>query len=98
MELNKGDFMEFIIFLIVGLIAGWIANVIVKGHGAGVFLNMITGVVGAFVGGYVYRFFGVTSDPFFGSLGMSVVGSVIFLLLIGMVYKGYSGVKHSPKV
>lgn len=79
--------MEVIAFLIVGLLAGWIASFLVTGKGAGLFPDIIVGVVGAFIGGYVFRYFDVTAYGFFGSLGMSVVGAVLFLLVIGVFYK-----------
>ena len=52
----------FITFIIVGLIAGWIAGLIMKGRGLGVLGDIIVGVIGALLGGYIFRQFGITAD------------------------------------
>ena len=79
--------MEIITFLVVGLLAGWIASVLVKGRGSGVLSDIVIGVIGAFVGGFVFRLFDLTTYSFYGSLWMSVIGAVVFLLVAGIFQK-----------
>ncbi len=74
--------MEFIWFLIIGLIAGWIASVLVRGQGMGILLNLVIGVVGAFIGGWIFRALGTGPMGFWGSLIAAVVGAVILLLIV----------------
>ncbi|MDI6402213.1 GlsB/YeaQ/YmgE family stress response membrane protein [Balneolaceae bacterium ANBcel3] len=70
-------------FLIIGMIAGWIAGLIMQGKGFGLIGNMIVGVLGALVGGYLFDLLDIsTGSGFWGSLGTSVVGAVVFLFLI----------------
>jgi len=76
--------MNIVGFLLVGLFAGWIASFIVEGHGLGPLGDMIVGVVGAFFGGFIFNSFGLTAYGFWGSLGMSVIGAVVFLFVIGL--------------
>ena len=46
--------MNFIMFLIIGAIAGWLAGTIMKGRGFGLLGNMVVGIVGAFIGGFLF--------------------------------------------
>lgn len=48
--------MSLLWFLIIGMIAGWLAGLIMRGHGFGLLGNMIVGVLGAMVGGYLFSF------------------------------------------
>lgn len=76
--------MNIIAFLLIGLFAGWIASSLIQGHGLGTPGDIIVGVIGAFVGGFVFDIFGITTYGFWGSLGMSVVGALVFLFIVGL--------------
>ena len=54
------DAQGLIIFLAIGALAGWLAGKIMKGGGFGLVGNIIVGVVGAIVGGYVFNFLGIS--------------------------------------
>lgn len=76
--------MNLIGWIIVGLLAGWIARWIVRDDRAGCIYTMIVGVVGAIVGGWLMSTIdqdGV-SDFSFRSIGVSVIGAVVFLLVL----------------
>jgi len=74
---------SLIIFLIIGAIAGWLAGVIVKGYGFGLLGNIVVGVVGSFIGGWVFaRFHLFHGGGYLGALIGATVGAVILLLLI----------------
>ena len=47
--------MEFVWFILVGLVAGWLAGVLVKGGGFGVIGDIIVGILGALLGGFLFR-------------------------------------------
>ena len=47
--------MNIILFLLIGLVAGWLAGKIMKGKGFGLVGNLIVGVVGAFIGGFIFN-------------------------------------------
>lgn len=72
-------------FLLVGLIAGWLAGKIMRGSGFGFLGNMVIGVVGAFVGGFVFQLIGLTSDGLFGFIITATVGAVIFLFIAKLI-------------
>ncbi len=76
--------MNILLFLLVGLVAGWLASLVVEGHGLGTLGNIIVGVIGAFVGGLIFDVLGVTTYGFWQSVGMSAVGAIVFLFVIGL--------------
>lgn len=60
--------MYFLWYLLIGLAAGWIANLIVKGGGSGLFVNLIVGLIGGVLGGWIFSFFGWVPVGTLGSL------------------------------
>ncbi len=73
----------FIIFLLIGGIAGWLAGRIMKGGGFGVLGNIVVGIVGSVIGGFTFGLFGLESGSFLGSIVTATVGAVILLALVG---------------
>jgi uncharacterized membrane protein YeaQ/YmgE (transglycosylase-associated protein family) len=75
-----------LLWAVVGLIAGWLASVIVGG-GFGVIGDIVVGIVGAFIGGFVFRALGV--GPVFsgipGRIFVAFVGAVLLLLLLRLI-------------
>lgn len=78
--------LGWISFLIVGLIAGWIANNMMKREG-GLVMNLVVGVVGAYLGAFLFRLFGLASTGFIGALVVATIGAVVLLALVGMVQR-----------
>ena len=80
--------MSIIGWIILGLIAGWIANKIVEGSSQGFFLNIALGIVGALVGGFLYAQLlggeGVTGVNI-GSIIVSIIGAIIVLWVYNAV-------------
>ena len=85
--------MNFIIWLIVGGILGWIASMIMgTNEQQGMFLNIIVGIVGAFLGGLLLApLFGVAtinqSDFSLGGLLVSLAGAIILLAIVNLIRK-----------
>ncbi len=78
--------MDILAFLIVGLIAGWLAGQIVRGHGFGVVGDIIVGIVGAFIGGFLFRAFGVSPEyGLAGSIITALIGAVVLLAIMKML-------------
>ena len=75
----------FIWFLIVGLVAGWIAGKLVKGRGFGFWGNLIVGMVGSLLGGLLFDLLQLSAYGLIGSLVMAVVGAVALLYLINWI-------------
>ena len=80
--------INFIIWLILGAIAGWLAGQIVKGHGFGAIGNIVVGIVGAFIGGFLANYTGIGGEATglnIGSIVTATVGAVVLLFLIGLI-------------
>ncbi|MCR4280250.1 MAG: GlsB/YeaQ/YmgE family stress response membrane protein [Candidatus Komeilibacteria bacterium] len=73
--------MDILLFLLIGLLAGWIASLIVKGRGFGLIGDMVVGVVGALLGGLLFG----SSSNFLLALLSAIAGAVILLLLIKLI-------------
>jgi uncharacterized membrane protein YeaQ/YmgE (transglycosylase-associated protein family) len=73
--------MSFIAWLVLGLVAGFIASKIVNKKGQGLFPNIIIGVVGAEIGGWLFRMFGMSGVTGLNiySLVVAVFGAVVLL-------------------
>ena len=74
-----------IMVLIIGALAGWLAGKITKGKGFGIAINIVIGIVGAVIGGFLFSLLGVSPDGFIGSLLTATVGAVALLFVISQV-------------
>jgi len=79
----------FLIWIAIGLIAGWLASAVVGG-GYGVVGDIVVGVVGAFIGGFVFTGLHV-SVPFAGLAGtifVAFIGAIVLLVLLRLIQRG----------
>lgn len=77
-----------LVLAIVGIIAGFLAGVIVKGYGLGLVGNLVVGVIGAVLAGWLLPTLGVSFsvvNPLVTSIVYATIGAVVLLLLIGLV-------------
>ena len=77
--------MFFLWYLLIGLVSGWIANMIVRGHGSALWINLIVGVVGGMLGGWIFSLFGIFAVGTFGSIVMSIVGAIFLLWIAALI-------------
>jgi uncharacterized membrane protein YeaQ/YmgE (transglycosylase-associated protein family) len=81
--------MAFVWFILIGLVAGWLAGTLVKGSGFGVLGDIIVGIVGALLGGFLFSSFGASAGGgLIGALLVATVGAVVLLLLARVVKRG----------
>ncbi|MEA3106551.1 MAG: hypothetical protein QOI88_1156 [Gammaproteobacteria bacterium] len=75
--------MSFLAWIILGLIAGFIGSKLVNRRGEGVVLDIVLGIVGAFVGGWLFTTFGMTGVTGLNvySMVVAVIGAVVVLVL-----------------
>jgi len=71
-----------IYWLVVGLIAGWLAGVVMKGGGYGIIVDILLGIVGGFLGGWLFGQLGIW--PAGGMLGSIIVAFVGAVILVGI--------------
>jgi uncharacterized membrane protein YeaQ/YmgE (transglycosylase-associated protein family) len=86
--------MNFIVWLIIGGFIGWVASMIMRTNAQqGVILNIVVGIVGAFLGGWLLApMFGTgtinQSDFSLAAMGVSLLGAVILLALVNLFRRG----------
>jgi uncharacterized membrane protein YeaQ/YmgE (transglycosylase-associated protein family) len=71
--------------ILIGIVVGFIAGQIVKGHGMGVLVDLIVGIIGSLLGGWIFGLLGLAAYGLIGQLAMGVVGAVILLLLVRLI-------------
>ena len=75
--------MGWIIAIVIGVLAGWIAEKLMK-RDHGLLTNLVVGLVGALIGRFVLNLVGFEYAGFLPSLGAAVLGAVILLFLLGL--------------
>ncbi len=81
------DPVALIIFLAIGLVAGWLAGQIMKGRGFGLVGNLVVGVVGAFLGGIIAGAVGLANSGLVMQIVVATAGAVLLLAIIGFIKK-----------
>jgi uncharacterized membrane protein YeaQ/YmgE (transglycosylase-associated protein family) len=81
--------MSILAWIILGLVAGFIGSKIVNKSGEGIILDIVLGVVGAFLGGFLFSLFGAQGVTGLNlwSLFVAVVGAVVFLVLYHALFR-----------
>jgi uncharacterized membrane protein YeaQ/YmgE (transglycosylase-associated protein family) len=74
-----------IAWIIIGAIAGWLAGVLVKGYGFGLFGNIVIGILGAGIAGLLAPSLGVHTESMGGNIVAAVLGALVLLFLVGLV-------------
>jgi uncharacterized membrane protein YeaQ/YmgE (transglycosylase-associated protein family) len=72
-------------FLLIGLIAGWLAGQFMRGGGYGVVGDMIVGVIGALIGGWLFGVLGIGIGGLIGAIITAFVGAVILIALLRVI-------------
>lgn len=73
-------------FLVVGLVAGWLAGVLVKGGGFGILGDIVVGILGAVIGGFLFGAVGVwPGGGLLGSILVATVGAIVLIFLLRLI-------------
>jgi uncharacterized membrane protein YeaQ/YmgE (transglycosylase-associated protein family) len=73
--------------IIIGCLAGFCAGKLMKGGGFGFFMNLLLGLFGGALGGWLFGFLGITWGGLLGQLGTAIIGSVIILYVASLLRK-----------
>lgn len=80
--------MGLLYWLVVGLIAGWLAGVVMKGGGYGVVVDIVLGMVGGILGGWIFSMLGIgAGGGLVGSVIVAFVGAVILVAITRVLQK-----------
>ena len=86
MQLEPGGIIAWII---VGLVAGWLTGMVMKGGGYGIVGDLIVGLVGALVGGFLFGLlFPGAGVGLIGSIIVAFIGAVVFVLILRALSRG----------
>jgi uncharacterized membrane protein YeaQ/YmgE (transglycosylase-associated protein family) len=85
---------EFVTLLFVGLLAGWLAGVVMKGGGYGLFGDILLGIVGAVLGGVLFGMLGISAYGFLGRVVVATVGSIVLVGLARLLRGGPAPAKR----
>ncbi len=79
--------MEFLYFLLIGALSGWLAGQLFKGSGFGLLGNIIVGIVGGIIGGWIAGYLGIGGASLVWRIIISVLGAWVLLFLISLFTK-----------
>ncbi len=68
--------------IVIGILAGFLAGKIVKGHGMGTLMDLLVGIVGSVLGGWIFTLLGLAAYGLIGQLVMATVGAVVLLVIV----------------
>ncbi len=77
--------MDIVWFLIIGIVAGWLAGKIMRGGGFGLIGDLVVGVIGALLGGFLFGLLGLSANGLIDSLVTATVGAIVLLFLIHLI-------------
>jgi len=84
------DLVSIVLWIVLGALAGWIASIIMgKNAQMGAIANIVVGIVGALIGGFVMSLFGQSDVTGFNlySLLVAILGAVILLAIVGFIQR-----------
>jgi uncharacterized membrane protein YeaQ/YmgE (transglycosylase-associated protein family) len=79
--------MHLVWFLLIGLVAGWLAGKLTRGAGFGVLGDIVIGVIGAFIGGFLFSLLGIGAAGTIGSLVVATIGAVVLVYIVRAIKK-----------
>ena len=79
--------MEYLWYALIGILAGYIAGLIMRGKGFGLIVNLIVGIVGGVLGGWLFEFIGLSVHNIIGKLICATVGAIFLLFVVSLIKK-----------
>ena len=73
--------MQVLIWIVGGILAGWLTGLIMRGGGYGVVGDLIIGVLGGLIGGYLAGFLGLEATSWFGQIAVAVAGGIVLVAI-----------------
>ena len=74
--------IDLVYFLLIGMAAGWLAGKLMEGHSFGLLGNLVVGVIGAILGGFLFRLVGLLTIGLLGNLISATVGAIVLLFIL----------------
>jgi uncharacterized membrane protein YeaQ/YmgE (transglycosylase-associated protein family) len=78
--------MQYVWFILIGLVAGWLAGQLMKGGGFGVVGDIVVGILGALLGGWLFSTLGVSSGGgMIGAIIVATIGAVVLIFVLRLI-------------
>jgi uncharacterized membrane protein YeaQ/YmgE (transglycosylase-associated protein family) len=78
--------MEFVWFILVGFVAGWLAGVVMKNGGFGVIGDIVVGILGALLGGFLFSSFGISAGGgLLGAIIVATIGAIVLIFILRLI-------------
>ena len=78
--------MQFVWFVLIGLVAGWLAGTLMKGGGFGVIGDIVVGVLGALLGGFLFSSVGLSGGGgLLGAIIVATIGAIVLIFLLRLI-------------
>jgi uncharacterized membrane protein YeaQ/YmgE (transglycosylase-associated protein family) len=74
--------MYIVAQVVIGILAGWLAGKIMRGHGFGVLIDLFVGIIGSVLGGFVFGLLGLHAAGIIGQLVVATGGAVLLLYIV----------------
>lgn len=74
--------MHFLVWIISGVIAGWLAGLIVRGKGFGLLGDLVIGLLGGLIGGWLFGVLGIAATSWVGEIVSAVIGGVVLVVIV----------------
>ena len=74
--------MQFLIWIISGILAGWLAGLFIKGRGFGLIGDLVIGLLGGFIGGWLAGLFGLQAVSWLGNIITAALGGVVLVVIV----------------
>jgi uncharacterized membrane protein YeaQ/YmgE (transglycosylase-associated protein family) len=71
-------------WIVIGLLAGWLAGTLARGRGFGCIANIVLGLIGALLGGWLFVKLGIFGGGFLYSLAAATVGAIVLVAIAGL--------------
>ena len=81
------ELQTLLIILAIGAVAGWLAGVIMKGGGYGLLGDIVIGIIGAFIGGFLFSLLGISAGGLVGQIITATVGAIVLIFVLRMFKK-----------
>jgi uncharacterized membrane protein YeaQ/YmgE (transglycosylase-associated protein family) len=82
---SKALIMDIVWFLLIGLAAGWLASQVMKGGSSSLVTDLIMGVIGSILGGFLFGAIGLAATGLIGSLVTATVGAIVLIAGLRMI-------------
>ena len=78
--------MQYVWFALIGLVAGWLAGMLMKGGGFGIVGDIVVGIVGALIGGFLFSSLGVSSGGgLLGAIIVATIGAIVLIFVLRLI-------------